>query len=66
MFKFETVDPKVAQRFRVAQYNGKHAAVETDGATITGLVRSVVEREARDPTRWTISIVPMSSKVKQA
>lgn len=58
MFTFETADQKEVRRFRIAQFNGRAATVKSGGAVITGLVRSVMEKEASVPQRWTITIVP--------
>jgi len=44
MFKFETADQKEVRRFRVAQFNGRTATVRAGGSTVTGHVRSVLER----------------------
>jgi hypothetical protein len=60
MFTFETADQKEVRRFRIAQFNGRTTTVESGGATITGYVRSVMEKEA--PQRWTITIVPTPQK----
>jgi hypothetical protein len=64
MFTFETADQKEVRRFRIAQFNGRTATVKSGGAVITGLVRSVMEKEASVPTRWTITIVPTPPKVQ--
>jgi hypothetical protein len=64
MFTFETADQKEVRRFRIAQFNGRPATVKSGGATITGLVRSVMETEASVPPRWTITIVPMQPKTQ--
>jgi hypothetical protein len=66
MFIFETADQKEVRRFRIAQFNGRPATVKSGGATITGLVRSVMEKEASVPPRWTITIVAMPPKVQPA
>ena len=44
MFTFETADQKEVRRFRIAQFNGRTATVKSGGATITGHVRSVMEK----------------------
>jgi hypothetical protein len=62
MFIFETADQKEVRRFRIAQFNGRTATVRSGGATITGHVRSVMEKEASVPPRWTITIVPTPPK----
>jgi len=64
MFTFETADEKEVRRFRMAQFNGRTAAVKSGGETIIGHVRSVQEQEATVPPRWTITIIP--SPLKQA
>jgi hypothetical protein len=66
MFIFETADQKEVRRFRIAQFNGRTATVKSGGATITGHVRSVMEKEASVPPRWTITIVPTQPKVQAA
>ncbi len=62
MFKYETADQKEVRRFRIAQFNGRTATVHSNGATITGHVRSVRENESSIPPRWTITIVPTQPK----
>jgi hypothetical protein len=62
MFTFETADQKEVRRFRIAQFNGRTATVKSGGAMITGLVRSVMEKDATVPQRWTITIVPTPPK----
>jgi hypothetical protein len=64
MFTFETADQKEVRRFRIAQFNGRTTTVESGGATITGYVRSVMEKEASVPQRWTITIVPAPKKAE--
>jgi hypothetical protein len=64
MFTFETADPKEVRRFRIAQFNGRTATIRSDGSTITGHVRSVLESKSSIPTRWTITIVPTEPKIK--
>ena len=58
MFTFETTDQKEVRRFRVAQFNGRTATVESGGTIITGHVRSVLESKSSVPARWTITIMP--------
>jgi hypothetical protein len=58
MFTFETADQKEVRRFRIAQFNGRPASVQSDGSTITGHVRAVQEIEESIPPRWTITIIP--------
>ncbi|CCE00436.1 hypothetical protein [Bradyrhizobium sp. STM 3809] len=64
MFTFETADQKEVRRFRIAQFNGRTATVKSGGATITGHVRSVMEKESSVPPRWTITIVPTAPKAQ--
>jgi hypothetical protein len=66
MFTFETADQKEVRRFRIAQFNGRPATVKSGEATITGLVRSVMEKEASVPPRWTITIIPTPPKAQPA
>ena len=58
MFTYETVDQKEVRRFRIAQFNGRTATVQSGGSTVTGFVRSVLEQESSIPPRWTITIIP--------
>ena len=60
MFTYETADQNEVRRFRIAQFNGRAAAVRNGDATIVGHVRSVWENEASVPPCWTITIVPAS------
>jgi hypothetical protein len=62
MFTYETADQNEVRRFRIAQFNGRAAAVRNGNATIVGHVRSVWENEASVPPCWTITIVPASPK----
>ena len=64
MFTFETADQKEVRRFRIAQFNGRTATVKSGGATITGHVRSVMEKEASVPPRWTITLVSAPAKAQ--
>ncbi len=64
MFTFETTDPKEVRRFRVAQFNGRTATVESGGSIITGYVRSVLESKSSVPVRWTITIIPNTPQIK--
>jgi hypothetical protein len=64
MFTYETADQKEVRRFRIAQFNGRTATVKSGDATITGLVRSVLEKESSVPPRWTITIIPSQPKTK--
>ncbi|WP_024515159.1 hypothetical protein [Bradyrhizobium sp. Tv2a-2] len=62
MFTFETADEKEVRRFRMAQFNGRTAAIKSGSETIIGHVRSVQEQDAAAPPRWTITIVPGPAK----
>ncbi len=65
MFTFETTDQKEVRRFRIAQFNGRLASVNSGGSTITGHVRSVLESKSSVPARWTITLVPREPKIKR-
>jgi hypothetical protein len=62
MIIFETSDQKEVRRFRIAQFNGRAATVKSGERTVTGHVRSVLEKESSIPPCWTITIVPSSTK----
>jgi hypothetical protein len=62
MITIETADQKEVRRFRIAQFNGRTATVKSGGATITGHVRSVLEKESSTSPCWTITIVPAQAK----
>jgi hypothetical protein len=62
MFTYETADQKEVRRFRIAQFNGRAATVRNGNATITGHVRSVLEKSASVPPCWTITLVPAAPK----
>jgi hypothetical protein len=64
MFTFETTDQKEVRRFRTAQFNGRTATVTRDGSTVTGFVRSVLERKSGVPLSWSITIVPAETGAK--
>jgi hypothetical protein len=64
MFTFETTDLKEVRRFRIAQFNGRVATVRSGGSTVTGHVRSVLERKLSVPARWAITIVPREPRIK--
>jgi hypothetical protein len=64
MFTYETADQKEVRRFRIAQFNGRTATIKSGDSTITGLVRSVLEKESSIPPRWIITIVPTQPKAK--
>jgi hypothetical protein len=57
MHTFETTDPKVARHCRYDQHRGQKTAVTVEGSLVTGLVRSVMEVESSEPTRWIITII---------
>jgi hypothetical protein len=63
MLTFETTDLKEVRRFRIAQFNSRTVTVKSDGSTITGHVRSVLENKSSIPQRWTITIVPTPPKI---
>jgi hypothetical protein len=58
MQKFETTDPKLAQRCRFAQYRGERTRLTIEGLPITGVIRSVFEDKSSAPTRWIVTVVP--------
>jgi hypothetical protein len=62
MFTFETADQKEVRRFRIAQFNGRTATARPDGTAVTGLVRSIVENKASQPTKWVITLIPSEPK----
>ena len=62
MFTFETTDQKQVRRFRIAQFNGRTATVRAGGTTVTGHVRSVLERKSSIPASWSITLVPTGPK----
>ncbi len=64
MFTFETTDQKEVRRFRTAQFNGRTTTVPRDGSTVTGFVRSVLERKSSVPLSWSITIVPAETRAK--
>jgi hypothetical protein len=64
MFTFETTDQKEVRRFRAAQFNGRITTVTRDGSTVTGFVRSVLERKSSLSLSWSITIVPAETRAK--
>jgi hypothetical protein len=64
MLTFETTDQKEVRRFRIAQFNGRAATVRSNGATVTGHVRSVLEIKSSVPQRWSITIIPHAPKTE--
>jgi hypothetical protein len=66
MFTFETSDQKEVRRCRIAQFNGRTATVRTDGSTVTGHVRSIVESKSSVPAAWIVTIIPDEPKAATA
>jgi hypothetical protein len=64
MHSFETIDIKVARRFRNKQLKGESATFSLGGTIIVGRVQSVSEHKASVPARWTITIVPKTPAVR--
>jgi len=62
MFTFETTDLTQVRRFRIAQFNGRTATVRAGETTVTGHVRSVLERKSSNPASWRITLVPTGPK----
>jgi hypothetical protein len=62
MFTFETADQKEVRRFRIAQFNGRATTIKLGGSTITGHIRSILEKQSSIPQCWTITIVPSAPK----
>lgn len=58
MFTFETADQKEVRRFRIAQFNGRAATFTSEGSTVTGMVRSIVENHAANPAVWVVTLIP--------
>ena len=63
MFTFETDNQKEVRRFRIAQFNGRVATVKSGGSTVTGHVRSVLERKSSVPVSWSITLIPTEPKI---
>ena len=63
MFTFETADQKEVRRFRIAQFNGRTATFRSNGSTVTGMVRSIVENKAMNPAVWVVTLIPSPPKV---
>ena len=63
MFTFETADPKDVRRFRTAQFNGRAATFRSNGSTVAGMVRSIVENKAVNPSVWVVTLIPSPPKV---
>lgn len=58
MFTFETGDPNEVRRFRIAQFNGRTATFRSDGSSVTGMVRSIVENKTTTPPVWVVTLIP--------
>jgi len=56
MRTIETTDPKEARRCRYAQHRGEKATLTLMGATVTGLVHSVMEDRSTDPKCWIVKV----------
>lgn len=66
MFTFETADRKEVRRFRIAQFNGRTATVTSNGSTVTGYVRAVLECKSSVPACWSITLIPAEPKMTLA
>jgi hypothetical protein len=66
MQTFETTNAKVARRCRYDQHRGQKTAVTVEGALVAGLVRSVMEVDSSNPTRWIITVVDKPSIAVQS
>jgi hypothetical protein len=66
MFTFETTNLKEVRSLRIAQFNGRVATVRSDGSTVTGHVRSVLECKSSVPARWTITLVPSEARIRDS
>jgi len=64
MFTYETADQKEVRRFRIAQFNGRMATIKSGDSTVTGLVRSVLEKVRRVRPCWSIMTSPTPPKAK--
>lgn len=64
MFTFETADQKEVRRFRIAQFNGRTATFRSDGLTVTGMVRSIVENKSRSASVWLVTLIPVRPNAK--
>jgi hypothetical protein len=53
---FETTDPKLARRCRLAQFGWMKTTLSVDGSPVTGIVQSVKEID-RFPMRWIVTVV---------
>jgi len=57
MQTFETADPKVARRCRYDQHRGQKTTLTVEGSLVTGFVRSVMEVQSSNPTRWIVTVI---------
>jgi hypothetical protein len=57
MQTIETTDSKEARCCRYAQHRGEKATLTLMGATVTGMVHSVMEDRSTSPTRWIVMVV---------
>jgi hypothetical protein len=64
MFTFETADQKEVRRFRIAQFNGRTATFQSNGLTVTGMVRSIVENKASSASAWVVTLIPDPPKTR--
>jgi len=64
MFTFETADQKEVRRFRIAQFNGRTATFQSNGLTVTGMVRSIVENKESSASVWVVTLIPDRPKAK--
>ncbi len=62
MFTFETADQKEVRRFRIAQFNGRTVTFRSNGSTVTGMVRSIVENKAGNTAVWVVTLIPSPPK----
>jgi hypothetical protein len=62
MFTFETADQKEVRRFRIAQFNGRTATFRSNGSTVTGTVRSIVESKTASSPMWIVTLIPVAPK----
>jgi hypothetical protein len=56
MQSFETTNPKVARRCRYDQHRRQKTTLTIEGTLVTGLVRSVMEVQSSNPTRWIMTL----------
>jgi hypothetical protein len=63
MFTFETGDQKEVRRFRIAQFNGRAVTFGSNGSAVTGMVRSIVESKAVNPSVWVVTLILSPPKV---